>query len=125
MYPKALSVIILALFFATVVRPSPVPNASKVERVHVVFSHHLDVGLNEALRFVGFCRGFATKIVQEYFDDFIPRAIRIAKEVNSDLHEGGSDGDVSHRTRVIRTPFIQLNAPRRDRAVSHTPFTRG
>ena len=36
------------------------------------------------MRFVGFCRGFATKIIQEYFDDFIPRAIRIAKETNGE-----------------------------------------
>ena len=71
---------------ATAATPSSDSNArvDGVHTVHVVFSHHLDVGLNEALRFVGFCRGFATKIVQEYFDDFIPRAIRIARETNSD-----------------------------------------
>jgi hypothetical protein len=43
------------------------PDASAVHTVHLVFSHHLDVGLNEALRFAAFCRGFAIKIVQEHF----------------------------------------------------------
>ena len=63
-----------------------------VHTVHVVFSHHLDVGLNEALRFVGFCEGFATKIIQEYFDDFIPHAIALAQEINGDLDDGSTDG---------------------------------
>ena len=67
-------------------------DTASVRTVHLVFSHHLDVGLNEALRFVGFCEGFATKIVQEYFDDFIPRAIRIAKEVNADIAASERDG---------------------------------
>ncbi len=88
---KAVVVIaFVALFASTHLRASPVPNASSVDKVHVVFSHHLDVGLNEALRFVGFCRGFATKIIQEYFDDFIPRAIRVAKEINEELGEDTS-----------------------------------
>jgi hypothetical protein len=60
------------------------PNASAVHSVHLVFSHHLDVGLNKALQFAEFCNGFATKIVQQYFDDFIPRAIRLAKELDKD-----------------------------------------
>jgi hypothetical protein len=60
------------------------PNVSAVHTVHLVFSHHLDVGLNKALQFAQFCNGFATKIVQQYFDDFIPRAISIAKELNDD-----------------------------------------
>ena len=54
-----------------------------VHTVHLVFSHHFDVGLNEALRFVGFCSGFATKIVQQYFDEFIPLAMRLAEKINS------------------------------------------
>ena len=65
---------------------------TSVRTVHLVFSHHLDVGLNEALRFVGFCEGFATKIIQEYFDTFIPRAMRIAKKVNSDIDPREKDG---------------------------------
>ena len=56
-----------------------------VHTVHLVFSHHLDIGLNKALRFVGGCSGFATKIVQQYFDDFIPKAIALAAEVNAGL----------------------------------------
>ena len=68
------------------------PNASAVHTVHLVFSHHLDIGLNRALRFVGGCEGFATKIVQEYFDDFIPKAIKLAKKINSKLGGGGGGG---------------------------------
>jgi len=52
-----------------------------VHKVHLLFSHHLDVGLNEGLEQVEFCKGFATKIIQEYFDYFIPRAIRLAEEM--------------------------------------------
>lgn len=47
-----------------------------VTRVHIVFSHHLDVGLDLPLKTVANCVGFATKIVQRYFDEFIPRAIQ-------------------------------------------------
>ena len=62
--------------------------AAPVHTVHLVFSHHLDVGLNEGLGLVEFCTGFATKVIQEYFDDFIPRAIALAAEVNSGLEPG-------------------------------------
>ena len=64
---------------------------ANVHTVHLVFSHHLDVGLNEALRFVGFCDGFATKIIQEYFDEFIPKAISLAQEINIDLKDDDDD----------------------------------
>jgi len=57
-----------------------------VQKVHLLFSHHLDVGLNEGLEQTEFCKGFATKIIQEYFDRFIPRAIRLAEEMR-----GGKD----------------------------------
>ena len=57
-----------------------------VHAVHLVFSHHLDVGLNEGVEQTEFCKGFATKIIQEYWDDFIPRAIRLADELR-----GGQD----------------------------------
>lgn len=60
------------------------PNASEVHTVHVVFSHHLDIGLNEGVRYAAFCAGFATKIIQEYFDTYIPRAIRVASDLRDD-----------------------------------------
>ena len=68
--------------------------AATVQTVHLVFSHHLDVGLNLGVNFVGFCEGFATKIIQEYFDDFIPLAISLAAEINSELDTsaGAADG---------------------------------
>ena len=69
---------------AKVAKMKAAHNASGVHTVHLVFSHHLDVGLNEGVRYVGFCAGFATKIVQEYFDVFIPRAIRVAEELRDD-----------------------------------------
>lgn len=61
-----------------------------VHTVHLVFSHHLDVGLNLGLGDVEFCAGFATTIVQVYFDEYIPRAIRLAAEINS----GRGSGDM-------------------------------
>ena len=67
--------------------------AAGVETVHLVFSHHLDVGLNEGLSFVGLCEGFATKIIQEYFDEFIPRAISLAAEINPALELEQEQGD--------------------------------
>jgi hypothetical protein len=72
--------------------------ATTVHTVHLVFSHHLDVGLNEGLGLVEFCTGFATTIIQEYFDEFIPHAISLALELNSGLGPegrygpGGADG---------------------------------
>jgi len=66
---------------------------ANIHTVHVVFTHHLDIGLNEALRFVGFCEGFATKIIQEYFDDFIPRAISLAQEINGDLQNNNDNNN--------------------------------
>ena len=57
-----------------------------VHTVYLVFSHHLDVGLNEGLEQTEFCKGFATKIIQEYWDDFIRRSIRLSEELR-----GGQD----------------------------------
>ena len=84
------------------------PNASAVHTVHLVFSHHLDVGLNEALRFVGECEGFATKIVQEYFDDFIPKAIKLAKKINGELGAGSAPAGPTDDGRFAYTihPWI-------------------
>lgn len=55
---------------------APAP-AVHVKKVHVLFSHHLDVGLDIGLKLTVDCVGFATKIIQRYFDDFIPRAIKL------------------------------------------------
>lgn len=56
---------------------------SAVSKVHVLFTHHLDVGLDIQLKLTEDCVGFATKIVQRYFDIFIPRAIRLAQQQRS------------------------------------------
>ena len=56
-----------------------------VHTVHLVFSHHLDVGLNLGVNVVEFCTGFATTVIQVYFDEFIPLIMRLAAEVNSEL----------------------------------------
>ena len=59
---------------------SKVPPKS-VHTVHLTFSHHLDVGLDLPLKITADCVGFATKIVQRYFDDFIPTAITLAQKM--------------------------------------------
>lgn len=80
------------LRWLSAVASSPLPDPghaaapNDVHKVHLLFSHHLDVGLNTGLEQTEFCKGFATKIIQEYFDDFIPRAIRLADEMR-----GGED----------------------------------
>ena len=72
----------LGLAFAGGQNAPPLAAAPEdVHTAHLLFSHHLDVGLNIGLDVTEFCLGFATKIVQEYFDDFIPRAIRLANEL--------------------------------------------
>jgi hypothetical protein len=60
-----------------------VPLSPAVTKVHLVFSHHLDVGLDLALKATEDCVGFATKILQRYFDEFIPRAIMLANEARA------------------------------------------
>eukprot|EP00756_Hemistasia_phaeocysticola_P025669 Hpha_TRINITY_DN16017_c0_g10::TRINITY_DN16017_c0_g10_i1::g.118061::m.118061 len=59
-----------------------------VTSVHLVFSHHLDVGLDLPLKLTVGCVGFGTEIVRRYFDEFIPRALRVAKGVRE---FGGGD----------------------------------
>ena len=54
-----------------------------VSKVHLVFTHPLDVGLDLALKSTVDCVGFATKILQRYFDDFIPRALKLSDEARS------------------------------------------
>jgi hypothetical protein len=57
--------------------------AGNVTKVHLVFTHHLDVGLDLALKATADCVGFATKILQRYFDEFIPRALRLSAEARA------------------------------------------
>ena len=54
-----------------------------VTSVHLVFSHHLDVGLDLPQKITTDCVGFATNIVKRYFEVHIPRAIRIADELRA------------------------------------------
>jgi len=74
---------VVALLLASAVAAPTLDRAVRddVHTVHLLFSHHLDVGLNAGLEETEFCDGFATKIIQEYFDDFIPRAIRLADDM--------------------------------------------
>ena len=58
-------------------------SAQDIHTVHLVFSHHLDVGLDLPLKTVWDCVGFATNIVQTYFDLYIPRVIRLANELRA------------------------------------------
>lgn len=49
-----------------------------VKKVHLVFSHHLDVGLDLLpFKTTKRCVGYATQIVQRYFDEYIPRAVSL------------------------------------------------
>ena len=61
--------------------------AADVHTVHLIYSHHLDVGLDLPLKTTWDCVGFATKIVQRYFDSFIPRAIKIANQLRAEGHQ--------------------------------------
>eukprot|EP01046_Picozoa_sp_COSAG06_P007760 COSAG06_NODE_384_length_16504_cov_9.943005_10_plen_99_part_01 len=56
---------------------------SSVHTVHLAMSHHLDVGLDLPNKLTADCVGFATKIVQRYFDVFIPRILRLADEAEA------------------------------------------
>jgi hypothetical protein len=62
--------------------------AQDVHKVHLTFSHHLDVGLDLPLKLTADCVGFATKIVQRYFDIFIPRALKLSAQMR---RQDGSD----------------------------------
>jgi polygalacturonase len=68
---------------AATVAAFPFDPVRDIHKVHVLFSHHLDVGLDIGLKLTEDCVGFATKIVQRYFDDFIPRAIKLANELRA------------------------------------------
>ena len=73
------SIIMIAAAVASPQQPQP----QRVHSVHLTFSHHLDVGLDLPLKLTANCVGFATTIVQRYFDVFIPRAIRLADEMRA------------------------------------------
>ena len=77
-----------------------------VHTVHVVFSHHLDVGLNLGLNIVEGCAGFATTIIQVYFDEYIPKAMKLAAEINSELEFGSSSGITDGRFAYTIHPWI-------------------
>ncbi len=51
--------------------------------MHLVFSHHLDVGLDLPDKNVTNCVGFATSIVNRYIGEYIPRAIRVARAIKA------------------------------------------
>ena len=71
-----------ALAAPTSVRSAPAA-PKDVHTVHLLFSHHLDIGLNAELDITEFCLGFATKIVQQYFDEFIPHMLSLADELRN------------------------------------------
>ncbi len=85
----SLDVVATAPLSATATKATSIFNGSKVNNgssseipvhmVHLVFSHHLDVGLDLPLKLVTNCVGFATTITQRYFDEYIPRALRLAQ----------------------------------------------
>ena len=78
---------------STAAAPPAAPPAVN-HSVHIIFTHHLDVGLDLLpLKTVADCAGYATQIVQRYFNVHIPRALRLAKE---------------SRARVVESPETQL-----------------
>ena len=83
-------------FCAGVSRPPKAEQTDEaVHTVHLVFSHHLDVGLNLGVNLVEFCAGFATTIIQVYFDKYIPLAMKLATEINSELESGKAGSGVA------------------------------
>ena len=87
-WQRGMSVLLMLLLSTPAARCQPGHPASsgsnssavEVRTVHLVFSHHLDVGLDLLPgKIVADCVGFATKIVQRYFDEHIPRAIRYGR----------------------------------------------
>ena len=54
-----------------------------VHTVHLAMSHHLDVGLDLPMKVTSNCAGYATKIVQRYFDAFIPRILKLAAQAKA------------------------------------------
>ena len=55
----------------------------QVKEVHVVFMNHLDVGYNGIPK-----TGFVVNVLNMYFQEYFPRAIRLAAEMN-DLYPAG------------------------------------
>ena len=65
MLNKARACVVVLLLASTVAAPAPDRAVrNDVHTVHLLFSHHLDVGLNAGLEITEFCDGFATKIIQ-------------------------------------------------------------
>lgn len=62
------------IFWEDVTTWSKVP---AVENIHVVFMNHLDVGYNGIPE-----TGFIANVVNTYFQEYFPRAVNIAKEMN-------------------------------------------
>jgi hypothetical protein len=63
---------------------SPRAEPHAVHTVHLVMSHHLDVGLDLPMKVTTNCAGYATKIVQRYFDVFIPRILTLAEQARAE-----------------------------------------
>ena len=63
---------------------SPRAEPHAVHTVHLVMSHHLDVGLDLPMKVTTNCAGYATKIVQRYFDVFIPRILALAEQARAE-----------------------------------------
>ena len=67
------------------VPPGPVWNrVPQVKEVHVVFMNHLDVGYNGIPK-----TGFIVNVLNMYFQEYFPRAIRLAAEMSDLYPEGG------------------------------------
>ena len=65
MLNKARACVVVLLLASTAAAPTPDRAVrNDVHTVHLLFSHHLDVGLNAGLEITEFCDGFATKIIQ-------------------------------------------------------------
>ncbi len=69
--------------------PLDVPLSARAElhsvhTVHLAMSHHLDVGLDLPMKVTTNCAGYATKIVQRYFDVFIPRILALSKQAQAE-----------------------------------------
>ena len=76
---------------------SPARSTAPVHTVHLVFSHHLDVGLDLPNKVTAGCVGFATSIIQKYFDTYIPRAMNVSEAIRA---SGSANSDIALRYTV-------------------------
>jgi hypothetical protein len=58
----------------------PVPSGANVTDVHLVMMNHLDVGFGEQN---GTQEGYINNVLNEYFQVYFPRAVRVAEELRS------------------------------------------